>query len=103
MRVWTNGLIVRFFNVTIATGQERKARSITRAENTVSTVSSVRHNDHDPWSSQPPPDPVGAARDDSHRPGITAADDADGADAKAALHFSAHSDEVVAECGMSSL
>src|SRR5262249_10484339 len=27
MRVWTNGLIVRFFNVTIPTGQERKARS----------------------------------------------------------------------------
>jgi hypothetical protein len=36
---------------------------------------------------EPPPDPVGAARDDSHRPGITAADDADGADANAALHF----------------
>src|SRR5215472_8015665 len=27
MRVWTNGLIVRFFNVTIATGQEPKAKS----------------------------------------------------------------------------
>jgi hypothetical protein len=38
----------------------------TGRENTVSTVSSVRHNDHDPWSSQPPTDPVGAARDDSH-------------------------------------
>jgi hypothetical protein len=31
------------------------------------------------------PGPVGSARDDSHRPGSAAADDADGADAKAAL------------------
>jgi hypothetical protein len=54
---------------------------------TVSTVSIVRDNDYDPRSSQPPRGPVAAARDDSHRPGSTAADDADGADAKAALHF----------------
>jgi len=53
-----------------------------RAENTVSIV---RDNDHDHRSSQPPRGPVGAARDDSHRPGSTAADDADGADAKPAL------------------
>jgi hypothetical protein len=55
----------------------------TGRENTVSTVSTVRDNDHDPRSSQPPPGPVGAARDNSHRPAITAADDADGADATA--------------------
>src|SRR6266700_2789353 len=62
----------------------RVIRIHTRAENTVSTVSD---NDHDPRSSQPPPGPVGPARDDSHRPGSTAADDADGADAKAALQY----------------
>jgi hypothetical protein len=58
-----------------------------RAENTVSTVSIVRDNDHDLRPSQPPPEAVDAARDDSRRPGGAAADDADGADAKAALHF----------------
>jgi hypothetical protein len=41
----------------------------TRPENTVSTVSIVRDNDHDHRSSQPPPGPVGAAREDSRRPG----------------------------------
>jgi hypothetical protein len=56
----------------------------TRAENTVSTVSIVRDNDHDPVSTQPPPGAVGAARDDTHRPAVTATDDAD---AKAGLHF----------------
>jgi hypothetical protein len=65
----------------------RMIRIHTRAENTVSTVSIVCDTDHDPRSSQPPPGPVGAARDDSHRPGSTAADDADGADAKAALQY----------------
>ena len=59
----------------------------TRAENTVSTVSIVRDNDHDLRPSQPPTEAVAAARDDSRRPGGTVADDADGADAKAALHF----------------
>ena len=57
------------------------------SHNTVSTVSIVRDNDDDHRSSQPPPGPVGAAREDSRRPGGTATDDADGADAKAALHF----------------
>jgi hypothetical protein len=64
----------------------REIRIHTRPEDTVSTVS-VRHNDHDPGSNERPPGPVGAARDDSHRPGVRAADEADGADAKTALHF----------------
>jgi hypothetical protein len=51
------------------------------------TVSTVRDNDHDPRSSQPPPSPVGAARDESHRPASPAADDADGADAKTVLQY----------------
>jgi hypothetical protein len=62
----------------------RVIRIHTRPENTVSTVSIVRHPDHDPRPSQPS---LGAARDDSHRAVITAADDADGADAKAGLRF----------------
>src|SRR6266516_298344 len=65
----------------------RVIRIRTRPENTVSTVSSVRHPDHDPRSSQPSPGPGGAARDESHRAVVTAADDADGADAKAGLRF----------------
>ncbi len=65
----------------------RVIRIRTRGENTVSTVSSVRDNDQEPRSSQPPRRPVGAARDERHRPGAVAADDADGADAKPALHF----------------
>jgi hypothetical protein len=81
---------LRGLGIHIAFGREGRAgirviRIRTKPENTVSTVSIVRNNDHDPRSSQPPPGPVGAARDDSHRPGSTAADDADGADAKAAL------------------
>jgi hypothetical protein len=55
----------------------RVIRIYTRAENTVSTVSSACHDDHDPRSSQPSP----------VRPGVTAADNADCADAKTALHF----------------
>jgi hypothetical protein len=53
-------------------------------ENTVSTVSIVRRNDHEAGSIQPPSATVGADRDVSHRPMVTAADDAD---ANAALHF----------------
>src|SRR5262249_14782046 len=63
----------------------RLIRIHTTAENTVGTVrtvSIVRHNDHDPELSQPPPGRIGAARDDSHRPAVAAADDADGADGK---------------------
>jgi hypothetical protein len=61
----------------------------TGRENTVSTVSSVGDNDHDPGSRQPSPWPLGAVRDKSHRleTAPTAADDADDADAKAGLHF----------------
>jgi len=59
----------------------------TGRENTVSTVSIVGDNDHDPGSRQPSPRPVGALRDNSHRTEIAAADDADGADAKAGLRF----------------
>jgi hypothetical protein len=55
----------------------RLIRIYTRAENTVSIVSSARHDDHDPRSSQPSP----------VRTGVTAADNADCADAKTALHF----------------
>src|SRR6516165_5031946 len=65
----------------------RMIRIRTIPENTVSTVSIVRDNDYDPWSTQPPRGPVAASRDDSHRPGSTVADDADGADAKAALQY----------------
>ena len=83
---------LRVLGIHIAFGREGRAgtrviRIRTRSENTVSTVSIVRDNHHDPRSSQPPPGPVDAARDDSHRPGSTAADDADGADAKAALQY----------------
>jgi hypothetical protein len=61
----------------------------TGRENTVSTVSSVGDNDHDPGSRQPSPWPLGAVRDKSHRPETapTAADDAGNADAKAGFHF----------------
>jgi hypothetical protein len=71
----------------------RVIRIRTRAEDTVSTVStvrtvrtvsSVRDNDHASLSSQPLPGPVGV-RD--HRAAVTAADDADGTDAKAALQY----------------
>jgi hypothetical protein len=80
---------LRVLGIHIAFGREGRAgtrviRIRTRPENTVSTVSIVRDNDYDPRSSQPPCGPVG---DDSHRPGSTAADDADGADAKAALQY----------------
>src|SRR5262249_24914795 len=63
----------------------RVIRIHTRAENTVSSVSSIRHADHDPRSSQPSPGAVGAAREDSHRRGAVIADNADGADAKPAF------------------
>src|SRR5260221_685675 len=83
---------LRVMGVHIAFSREGRAGTrvirIRRPENTVSTVSTVsivRDNDHDPRSSQPPP--VRAARDDSRRPEAAAADDADGADAKSALHF----------------
>jgi hypothetical protein len=65
----------------------RVIRIRTRAESTVSTVSSVRHNDHDAGSIQPPPGPVGADDDVCPRRAVTIADDADGADANAALQF----------------
>ena len=83
---------LRVLGIHIAFGREGRAgtrviRIRTGPENTVSTVSMVRDNDHDHRSSQPPPGPVGAAREDSRRPGGTATDDADGAGAKAALHF----------------
>jgi hypothetical protein len=78
---------LRVLGIQIGFGREGRAgtrviRIRTRPENTVSIV---RDNDHDHRSSQSPPGPVGAARDDSHRLGSTAADDADGTDAKAAL------------------
>jgi hypothetical protein len=59
----------------------------TDRENTVTTVSIVGDNDHDPGQSQPSPWPLGAVRDKSHRPEIAAAHDADGTDAKAGLSF----------------
>src|SRR5207244_3439147 len=48
---------------------------------TVSTVSIVRADDDDLRLSQSPPEVVDVARDDTRRPGDTAADNADGADA----------------------
>jgi hypothetical protein len=85
-------VFLRVLGIDITFGREGRAgtrviRIRTKPENTVSTVSIVRDNDHDPRSSQPPPGPVDAARDDSHRPASTAADDADGADAKAAFQY----------------
>ena len=82
-------MFLRVWGIEVAFSHEGRAgtwviRIHTRVENTVSTVSIVRDNDHDPRSSQPPPGPVGPARDDSHRPESTAADGADGADAKSA-------------------
>jgi hypothetical protein len=65
----------------------RVIRIRTTAENTVSTVSSVRHNDHDLRPGRQPPGPVDATRDCSHRLGLAAADAADGADANTAVHF----------------
>jgi hypothetical protein len=83
---------LRALGIHIAFAREGRAgtrviRIHTRAENTVSSVSNVRHAGHDPRSSQPSPGVVGAARDDGRRPGGTAADDADGADAKATLQY----------------
>jgi hypothetical protein len=83
---------LRMLGIHIAFSREGRAgtrviRIRTNLENTVSTVSSVRHSDHDAGSIQRPPGPVGADRDVSHRPAVTAADDADGADANAALGF----------------
>jgi len=76
---------LRGLGIHIAFGREGRAgtrviRIHTRPEDTVSTVS-VRHTDHDPGSNERPPGPVGA-RDDGHRPGVRAADEADGADPK---------------------
>jgi hypothetical protein len=81
---------LRGLGIHIAFGREGRAgtriiRIGTGPENTVSTVSIVCDNDRDPRSSRPPAGPAGSARDDSHRPGSMAADDADGADVKAAL------------------
>src|SRR5262245_10302677 len=73
---------LRGLGIHIAFSREGRAgtrviRIHTRPEDTVSTVS-VRHNDHDPEPNERPPGPVGAARDDGHRPGVRAADEADG-------------------------
>ena len=65
----------------------RVIRIHTRAENTVSTVSTVRDNNHDAGLIQSPPGPVSAPRDDSHHPAVAPSDDADGADANADVHF----------------
>jgi hypothetical protein len=74
---------LRVVGIHIEFGREGRAgsrviRIRTSAEKTVSTVSSVRDNDQEPRSSQPPRRPVGAARDERHRPGAVAADDAAG-------------------------
>jgi hypothetical protein len=65
---------LRVLGIHISFGREGRAgsrviRIRTKAESTVSTVSSVRHNDHDAGSIQPPTGPVGADHDVSHRPG----------------------------------
>jgi hypothetical protein len=83
---------LRVLGIDIAFSREgrsgsRVIRIRTRAENTVSTVSIVRDNDHDLRPSQPPHEAVDAARGDRRRPGCMAADGADGAVAKTALHF----------------
>jgi hypothetical protein len=64
---------LRALGIDVAFSREGRAgsrviRIRTRAESTVSIVSSVRHNDHDSGAIQPPPGPVGADRDVSHRP-----------------------------------
>src|SRR5262245_873818 len=63
---------LRVLGIHISFGREGRAgtRVITihaRAENTVSAVSIVRDNEHDLRPSQPPPETVDAARDDSRR------------------------------------
>jgi hypothetical protein len=79
------------FGIEVAFSREGRAgdrviRIRTRAENTVSTVSSVRHHDHDLRPGQQPPGPVDATRDCTHRLGPPAADTTDGADAKPTLN-----------------
>src|SRR5262249_42612892 len=58
---------LRALGIHISFGREGRAgsrgiRIRTGPESTASTVSSVRHNDHDAASIQPPPRPVGADR-----------------------------------------
>jgi hypothetical protein len=73
----------------------RVIRMRTSLENTVSTVSSVRDSGPEPGSEQHSSGLASAVWDDSHRAGArpilqvpsTAADDADGADAKATSPF----------------
>jgi len=92
--LWTPGIEVTFFREGRA--GTRMISVSTSAEHTVSTVSSVRHQGSRSGSKQPPqpadvcdnkyrqdlvdPCPIGQVS-------ATAADDADGADANAALHF----------------
>src|SRR6516164_8742271 len=59
----------------------RVIRIYTRAEDTAATVSTVRNNNHDAGLIQSPPGRVG------DQPAVAPSDDADGADANAAVHF----------------
>src|SRR5262249_58660053 len=68
----------------------RVIRIYTRAEDTAttaSTVSTVRNNNHHAGLIQSPPGPVGPPRDDGLQPAVAPSDDADGADAYTAVHF----------------
>jgi hypothetical protein len=95
---------LRVLGIDIAFGREGRAGSRiitmrTTLENTASTVCTVSSTrDHGPGSGQPPPQSPGAVCDDNCRPelvgpcpigqvSVTAADDADGADANAAFRF----------------
>jgi hypothetical protein len=86
---------LRALGIQIAFSREARAgtrviKIYTRAEDTattVSTVSTARHNNHGAGLIQSPPGPVGAPRDASHQPAVAPSDDADGADANAAVHF----------------
>src|SRR5262249_19472572 len=68
----------------------RVIKIYTRAEDTAttaSTVSTVRNNNHHAGLIQSPPGPVGPPRDDGLQPAVAPSDDADGADAYTAVHF----------------
>ena len=83
---------LRALGIQIAFSREGRAgtrviRIYMRAEDTATTASTVSNNNHHAGLLQSPPGPVGAPRDDGHQPAVAPSDDADGADANTAVHF----------------
>ena len=83
---------LRALGIQIAFSREGRAgtrviRIYMRAEDTATTASTVSNNNHHAGLIQSPPGPVGAPRDDGHQPALAPSDDADGADAYPAVHF----------------